>query len=726
MYTSQQHQLQHQQPLDGCYRIATAYQLDRSDSSDSSNFSSISGSSISRSSSNISSVSSNDSCGQEEDKERLWVVDGLYFTCKESDPRARSAVKSTTISSARNPHTPISFPTYPSPSSPTSTPTKTAPLPLSPPPTPTKPVRPPLIRIESQELLPTRRPGLSFRRSSSSNSLNSLASRRSNTSRREQQQHQQQQKLQQPHGQQQKNKQSNVVVPTKPLKSILKKIRPVTPTSTASGRHHGHVHLGPMLQQQYQQLLQQQQQHQQQASPYSQDGPPLQRRASAPHHKQLQRSSSVIITSSSLPPQPPSPPQPPRRPRPMSSPAFLDNLFITTQSRPLPQPPRPLPTPPAIKTVRWASHNEIFVIENIEDLIEMGYYDDYDSEMGWDYRDESLDDDFSVTMDSDEDDLGSDFDPREEEEEEVVVAVDEEELQSPSEDGRFEYMYRQRMLERSAFDDDEGEEDEEECEVESSVAEDELIHRMASDQFLSGSGSSNGAMWPSLPSPPPTITSRDARSMSVSPSPPPMASPSSPTTSRARSMSASPSPPPMVPPSSPLSPSFWSPPPQEQYNGVSGIIQRFQSLENQNHNSGFARGTNVGSSGMMSPPESPPFPHFPPRRSSLMGHSTVIKNDSGGSLSPTPLAYLTSPSGSASTSPKLLPVVPLLTAPPGPKGKRGGPPKLDRGQILAEVAERKRRGVGAFAGASATASSRYRVDRPLSMVTCASNLLRCS
>ncbi|KAF8939201.1 hypothetical protein BGZ47_008269 [Haplosporangium gracile] len=331
--------------------------------------------------------------------------------------------------------------------------------------------------------------------------------------------------------------------------------------------------------------------------------------------------------------------------------------------------------------VRWASHNEIFVIENIEDLIEMGYYDDYDSEMGWDYRDESLDDDFSVTMDSDEDDLGSDFDPREEE-----VTVDEE-LQSPSEDGRFEYMYRQRMLESSAFDDDEDEE--EECEVESSVAEDELIHRMASDQFLSGGGSDNGAMWPSLPSQPSSTTSRAARSMPASPS------------------SA-----PMVPPSSPLSPSFWSPPSQDQYNGVSGIIQRFQSLENQNQNSGFTRGTNVGSSGMMSPPESPPLPHFPPRRPSLKGHSTVIsKNDNGRSLSPTPMAYLPSPSGSASTSPKLLPAVPLLTAPPAPKGKREGSPRLDREQILTEVAERKRRGLGAFVGVSITASSRYRVDR---------------
>ena len=60
--------------------------------------------------------------------------------------------------------------------------------------------------------------------------------------------------------------------------------------------------------------------------------------------------------------------------------------------------------------VRWASQNEVLEIENNEDLTALGYYDDYDSEMGWDYRDESLDDDLSVSEDSDEDDLGSEFD----------------------------------------------------------------------------------------------------------------------------------------------------------------------------------------------------------------------------------------------------------------------------------------------------------------------------
>ncbi|KAF9175208.1 hypothetical protein BGX20_007516 [Mortierella sp. AD010] len=50
---------------------------------------------------------------------------------------------------------------------------------------------------------------------------------------------------------------------------------------------------------------------------------------------------------------------------------------------------RPLPTPPITKHVRWSTHNEVLEIENIDDLILLGYYDDYDSDLGWDYRGES-------------------------------------------------------------------------------------------------------------------------------------------------------------------------------------------------------------------------------------------------------------------------------------------------------------------------------------------------
>ncbi|KAK5816930.1 hypothetical protein F5H01DRAFT_342047 [Linnemannia elongata] len=760
MYTTQQHwqQPQQQQPLDGCFRTATAFRLnnnERSNSSDSTsgNSSDSYSNSLSRTSSNNTSFSSDDdNCTQkrqqEKDKESLWVVDGMHFTYIDSISRARSAYEGTKSATGKriDRRPPLSFPPSSSLTSHASTPTASV-LSLSPPPSPTTPTRPPLIRIESQDLLPTRRPELWFRRSSSSNSLSSLASRRSNASRRDQQQYQKQQQHQQEQQQQQHQQRQNVV-PAKPLKSILKKTRPVSPTPL-TGLHLTHAHLGPLLQHQYQLQLQTQQQQQQQASSYSHDRPSLQRRASYAHHH-VKQPSSAIITS---------PPLPPRRPRPISMPSLLNTLSPTlhpsSRPRPLPLPPRPLPTPPAAKTVHWASHNEVFVIENIEDLIEMGYFDDYDSEMGWDYRDESLDDDFSVAMDSEEDDdLGSDFDS--------MSARDgmDEELKSPSEDGRFEYMYRRRAIERdTSFDDDEsegGDEGEEVLkspsedgrfeymyrrsaderdasfdydegedvessvaeEVESSVAEDELIHRMASDRLLGGG---NGAMWtlnhhiaseealggvsgamPSLLYPPLSIASRTTR-------------PNSPT---------------MAPPSSPLSPCFWSPPSQEQYDGVSGIIQRFQSLENMNQNNVFTRGsTSVGrSSGMISPPASPSSPQPPPRQSSLTDLSIAInKNDNSRSRSPTSsVSYLPSPSSSASTSPNLAPAVPLLRAPSALKAKCG-PPRLDRAQILAEVAERKRNGVGAFASSSSKASgSRCGVDRPLSMVASASNLLRCS
>ncbi|KAF9134574.1 hypothetical protein BGX30_011901, partial [Mortierella sp. GBA39] len=358
---------------------------------------------------------------------------------------------------------------------------------------------------------------------------------------------------------------------------------------------------------------------------------------------------------------------------------------------------------------------EVFFIETVEDLIDMGYFDDYDCEMGWDYRDESLDDDFSVTMDSEEeDDLGSDFDAMSEMDEM------EEDLESPSEDERFEYMYRRNVIERGAsFDDDESE-DEEEMEVESSVAEDELIYRMASDQLLGGD---NSAIWPSLLYPPLSITSRTARSMSVSPFspsfwlPPPheqydgvdgdycnsamwpslLYPPLSITSRAARSTSVSPPPPPMAPS-------------QEQYDGVSGIIQRFQSLENQSNGfTGFSSSSGM-SSGMISPPASPSSPYPPPRRSSLTYQSIeVSKSDCGRCSSPTSsLGYLPSPSCSAPTSPNLAPAIPSPIASSALKGK-DRPQRLDSAQILAEVAERKRKGLGAFDSSTAS-TSRFGVD----------------
>ncbi|KAI1305554.1 hypothetical protein EDD11_004939 [Mortierella claussenii] len=71
---------------------------------------------------------------------------------------------------------------------------------------------------------------------------------------------------------------------------------------------------------------------------------------------------------------------------------------------------RPLPTPPAAKYVRWATHNEVLEIQNIDELIMLGYYDDYDSDLGWDYRDESLDDEVDGSLGNDASDEDEDED----------------------------------------------------------------------------------------------------------------------------------------------------------------------------------------------------------------------------------------------------------------------------------------------------------------------------
>ncbi|KAF9103615.1 hypothetical protein BGX29_003133 [Mortierella sp. GBA35] len=579
------------------------------------------------------------------DEERLWVINGLFFSCKNGDHvssvfhstshtwqssidrRAsndtlrstsvtinvaastapalssvniaitRDATMTTTI--ALESCLPSSTSTSPSSVCASASFTKSTLVtstPLSPPLSPTR-TRPPLFKIESQELLSTRRPELGFRRSSSSNSLISLApthSRRSGPHRQQQQQQQQQEKL-------------DVAPMSRVLRPILKKTRPVAAATTH--RHQVHAHLGPLLQHQYQMQLQKQQQQQQQQqqrviqqSSYSRDRPLLQRRTSPPHQPHL---TSGIVSS------------------PLSPPPILSQSPSATCKK-AKEETRPLPTPPATKTVRWASQKEVLEIENIEDLIELGYYDDYDSEMGWDYRDENLDDDLSVSEDSDKDDLGSDFEAEAGEEEQEDTEGSE--LESPSEDELFEHMYRQRVLETDQTDGGEQEIDDV-----SSVAEDELIHRLASDQFL-------GSMW-SPPSPLPS---------SLSTRPPLVRSPQHL---------------PIAPPSSTLS--SWSP---QKYDGVSGIIQRFQSLEKQHS---FSKGTAAASAAEEAPPASPPFPY--PRR-----------YNSSSQTDPLP-----SPSSLIPPSPTFSPL-PL----PLPASKS---PRLDRAQILAEVAERKRNGAGAFA-----------------------------
>ncbi|KAK3840907.1 MAG: hypothetical protein J3R72DRAFT_446623 [Linnemannia gamsii] len=593
------------------------------------------------------------------EEERLWVIDGLYFTCRDGDRVSSTASHSSSQRSslsnespAGNDRQPASVSSFAPPSSKYSQNSfSTSAQLLSPPLSPitpttttntTTPARS-LIRIESQELLPHRRPELGIRRSSSPDSLSSLK-RRNNAHRHPQELPQQQ------HQQQQQQQEKKVVQPTKALKSILKKTRPVV-----AARHQVHAYMGPMLLYQYQQLENQQRQHphqhqqrvlRQQSLSSSHGRPPLQQRQSPP---QLLHLIPNI-----------------KQPSPLNQ-----------QSTPRPhQSPRPLPIPPPIKHVRWATHtNRVFKIENIEDLIALGYYDDYDSEMGWDYRDESLDDGLEVVEDSDEDDLGSDF--------------------------------------YSEEDEDEREE------IEISVAEDDLIHRLVTDQFV------RSRIWtPSFPPPTPSSTRFNPKALSISvPSSPP------------------PPPPqclPMAPPSSPLSPSSpppsWSSPQQQRQHqstgsvgggvNVSGIIQRLQSLEEHKYSypssRGYSSATSMSSSPMISPPATPTFAPVPPRRSSSLigyGGGTSVQQRhswppsqcsrgvdssrrSGQSPPPmpsplSPLFYLP-PSPSTSPPPKWS-SLPVLSSKVVPSVKNKGElPRLDRGQILDQVTDRKKNGVETF------------------------------
>ncbi|KAF9996694.1 hypothetical protein BGZ79_009588 [Entomortierella chlamydospora] len=126
------------------------------------------------------------------------------------------------------------------------------------------------------------------------------------------------------------------------LKSILRK-----PRSFQTARHQVHVHprLGPMLQSMHLSHLQLQETQQQ--------------------HYILQKHTYINLNNAATTPS-------------------KTSLGKSTNVH-----SRPLPTPPIIKHVRWSTHNEVLEIENIDDLILLGYYDDYDGDLGWDYRDES-------------------------------------------------------------------------------------------------------------------------------------------------------------------------------------------------------------------------------------------------------------------------------------------------------------------------------------------------
>ncbi|KAF8924512.1 hypothetical protein BGZ58_001708, partial [Dissophora ornata] len=246
------------------------------------------------------------------------------------------------------------------------------------------PSRPSLIRIESQELLPTRRPDRRLSPSGSSTSLRSQSSRTSISSRDKSSKSQR--------GSTEKSATTRMVEAqlTKVLKSILKKTRPVWTT-----RHQVHSHLGPMLQYQHLELQEQRLQElclHRQAS--------LQQQQQTVDGQQQQQQLRILQQwshgSSRLSQKHPhlrvSIPS-------VGKPPSLDRI-------------RPLPTPPLIKHVRWAAYNEALEIENIDELILLGYYDDYDSDLGWNYRDESKD--ASSLEEETEDDTEDDTDEAEE------------------------------------------------------------------------------------------------------------------------------------------------------------------------------------------------------------------------------------------------------------------------------------------------------------------------
>ncbi|KAF9358664.1 hypothetical protein BGX34_008819 [Mortierella sp. NVP85] len=139
-------------------------------------------------------------------------------------------------------------------------------------------------------------------------------------------------------------------VSTKPEKAPQQPLSPPPPRS-ASPPH---------------QLLQQLQQHHAQAPffvpEFSNDGSSLPQ-----EHLQSKLNSPSVVSSSSS--------------------ALLQEAMIAPANQ-----PRPLPTPPKARRVRFALYHDVLEIDNIDDLTMMGYYDDYDSELGWNYRNESLDD----------------------------------------------------------------------------------------------------------------------------------------------------------------------------------------------------------------------------------------------------------------------------------------------------------------------------------------------
>ncbi|KAF9185361.1 hypothetical protein BGZ51_002697 [Haplosporangium sp. Z 767] len=203
--------------------------------------------------------------------------------------------------------------------------------------------------------------------------------------------------------------------PTRVLRSILKKTRPIF-----SHRHPIHSYLDSMLQYQHQ--------YQHQTLMH------LQKQQQLQHQNHSSRDHQQQCLSASL--------------------FNIDNTASPTELR-------PLPTPPAVKSVRWASHDVVVEIENVDDLFELGYFDDHDSDIGWDDQDDSWTD-----MDESENGSEDEMEP----------------LEAGYPLGLYHNQYQHQVYAQ--------EEDEEE----SLISEDELIQRLSAQ---------NTTLWTSFTSQPP-------------------------------------------------------------------------------------------------------------------------------------------------------------------------------------------------------------------------------
>ncbi|KAG0319460.1 hypothetical protein BGZ99_005100 [Dissophora globulifera] len=397
---------------------------------------------------------------------------------------------------------------------------------------------------------------------------------------------------------------------------------------------------------------------------------------------------------------------------------------------------RPLPTPPVDKHVRWEAYNEVIEIENIDELKEMGYYKAFDNANGWNYRDGNQEKTTS------EDETESEEDSEEDSEEEkdwedvdlgrvrqLAGYYDPTQNQRQSRQHQLYQQQQRHILSQSpqhwretAADTYYAESEASTIDDESEMAEDDLLQRMGNLHFLgspvSMSSASPGLQLFSRPS----QNLRHQRSYSID-SPPPMntstASATSYRISYPRTYASFKYPPPE--PSAMLSPSIQSP-------GVTSPLSPTLSISSR---------LNERPLPALPIEEDPDAPELPPRVNSPLSLPSRLKSPPppflsrlSGFLPPSLLQQrrdslhhesITSVLMSSASDFKRWAPSSDFTAEPVVVGSRSDvvnrdsgsvvnagiqkhpsvqrtmAPRLDRGEIWAEVAERKRNGAGVFA-----------------------------